>query len=65
MLEADLAGLVPSGRARDTYLRLDDDRLAAAIARLRRDEARLRRDGHIASTGFGLHKVSEQDRSGA
>lgn len=56
-MERELERLEPSRRARAVHLRRDDASLAAALERMKADEDRVRREGHIASSGFGLRPV--------
>lgn len=48
-LETELERLMHSPSSRAFYLRLDDDRLAAAISRMQETEKLVARIGHVAA----------------
>ncbi|MFZ1681422.1 MAG: hypothetical protein WAT70_10420 [Rhizobiaceae bacterium] len=48
-METELERLMRSPGSRAFYLRLDDDRLAAAIARMQETEELVKRIGHVAA----------------
>lgn len=53
----ELSELVQSRAALEIYLEQDDRALARTVARHRAIADRIRRDGHIASSGLGLRPV--------
>ncbi|PTW61420.1 hypothetical protein C8N35_102129 [Breoghania corrubedonensis] len=53
-----LARVVPSRKARATFLRADDATLRRIVERMEASAEETRRIGHIHSTGIGFVKIS-------